>query len=210
MSGRFIVFEGLDTETLADQASRLAKWYKTETDIRSVVLTREPSEGLLGAQLRFIHRTNSLKIHQYALAAAENADRYYHLSRENGILDKLNQGNCVISVHYLLHTFLYQSSSLSLEWLLQINQNCIWPDVIFFIDTPVASILTKLVYKQGFDSKEVETQQSELENDRKSYLEVIEILSQQGKKIEILEGESSASVHNKCVEYIENSLRNVE
>jgi dTMP kinase len=205
MAGRFIAFEGIDTEILSDQAERLANWLRMEAGIKSVVVTREPSDGPLGAQLR-LFSGGRLTLHEYPLAALRNADGMDHLYREDGILNDLQKGSCVITVRYLLSSLICYSEVVSLDWLIRINQLCRWPDITFFLDTPVTSALTRIVYEHGFNSEEVDLQKVRLEKARSRYLKIIDLLLKQSKRIEVIESDSATVIHKKCIGFIQNSV----
>ncbi len=75
MPGRFIVLEGIDSSILADEAEQLARWVRTEG--QSFVITREPTDGPLGAQLRAL-LNGRLSVPEYAKALLFAADRLDH------------------------------------------------------------------------------------------------------------------------------------
>lgn len=202
MAGRFVVFEGIDTAVLTDQASRLATWLRSEG--LPVVTTREPTDGPIGAQIRLV-QNGRLTVDQLTLAALYLADRMDHLYRaEGGILSDLVENNYVVCTHYLLSAYVYQSDVASFEWLRQINQLCRWPDLMIFIDTPVESVLRQLVKREGYKAEELERQRATLENERDSYLQVIEQCGAEGDEVIRIDGnQPAATIHRQCRDLIE-------
>ena len=51
-AGKFIVIEGIDSQAIKEQAERLYGWLRKQRV--TVHLTREPSDGPFGSQIRFI------------------------------------------------------------------------------------------------------------------------------------------------------------
>lgn len=197
MAGRFIVFEGIDTDVLTDQASRLATWLRSEG--LSVVTTREPTDGPIGAQIRLV-QNDRLMVDQLTLAALYLADRMDHLYRaEGGILSDLKENNYVVCTRYLLSAYVYQSDVASFEWLRQINQLCRWPDLMIFVDTPVESVLRQLVKREGYKAEELERQRATLEKERASYLQAIEKCCAEGDEVIVVDGNKpAATIHREC------------
>ncbi len=205
MSGLFIALEGIDTKVLFDQTEYLAEWLRTEEKIESVIVTREPTDGPLGAQLHSISNER-LFLHAYPLAVLQNADRIDHLFREGGILDCLDKGSWVLSAKYLLSSFVHSDEHLSLEWLIQVNQLCRWPDLTIFFDIPVDNLLIKLVYEQGYKSEEVDKKRFLYEEMRHNYLKTIDFFIKQKKNIEIVSGENIEIIRANCIEIFQNKL----
>jgi len=141
MTGRWIVFEGMDSTVLEEQASHLAGWLR-RGGVPAVV-TREPTDGPVGAQLHLI-LSRRLTVDERAQALLSLADRLDHLYRDDdGILQELARDRYVIGIRYLLSAYADQSETVPWEWLERINAPCPWPDLTIFIDTPVQSGLER-------------------------------------------------------------------
>jgi dTMP kinase len=134
MQGKFIVFEGPDGNVLREQAQRLYARLR-ERGIK-VHLTREPSTGPIGGQIRQILDQRLDITDPQTIAAYFMADRSDHLHSENGILSHLANGEHVICVRYILSTYAFQGLNLDMEWLRALNQPFPVPDMTFYIDTP--------------------------------------------------------------------------
>lgn len=202
MAGRFIVFEGIDTDVLTDQASRLATWLRSEG--LPAVTTREPTDGPIGAQIRLV-QNGRLNVDQLTLAALFLADRMDHLHRMGGgILNDLEKNNYVVCTRYLLSAYAYQSDVASFEWLRQINRLCPWPHLMIFIDTPVESVIRHSVEREGYKAEKLEQQLATLQEERESYLQVIERCRKEGDDVHSIDGnQPAATVHRQCRDLVE-------
>jgi dTMP kinase len=197
VAGRFIVFEGIDSEVLTDQTRCLAGWLRSEG--LPVRVTREPTDGPIGAQIRLI-LDERLKVDELTRAALFLADRLDHLYRAgDGLLYELEQGYYVVCARYLLSAYAYQSEAADFEWLQQINRLCPWPDVMIFVDTPVQSCLDRLVRQAGYDAERLETQSAMLAEQRCQYLHIIERCRQGGQGVTVIDGDQPAeTIHREC------------
>jgi dTMP kinase len=203
MAGRFIAFEGIDKEVLSDQAERLAGWLRTEADVKSVMVTREPSNGPLGFQLR-LALNKRISLHEYALSLLSVSDRMDNFfgtgKEEDSFIQKdLQNGAYVLSIGYLLSTFAYKSDIITIDWLMHINCFFPWPDLMIFINIPVDSVLTRIIKERGYDEADVRIKREQLMKLQSSYLEIIDILREQGRIIEIIESDSMDVIHRNCI-----------
>lgn len=139
--GRFAVFEGIDGSGTTTQAALAAESFRR--DGLSVLLTREPSDGPIGALIRRAlqgslespSRTGPLSEQTLALLFA--ADRLDHLEAE--ILPALRAGQLVICDRYLLSSLAYQGATCPVEWVEQINAQAIAPDLTLFLEVKVST-----------------------------------------------------------------------
>lgn len=148
--GRLIVLEGLDGAGTTSQAAALAAWLR---DVRGVPVhvTREPSDGPIGVQIRAVlgHR---LTVDPRTLAALFAADRLDHLYYAGGVHDRLLAGEWVIMDRYYLSSYAYQSLKLDadgLRWLRDMHEPCLLPDITLFLDVPVAVCLERITVNRG-------------------------------------------------------------
>jgi len=129
VQGVFIAFEGIDGAGLTTQAILLERYLRSKGF--RVVLTKEPTDGLLGglikAALRGEWRTDSATL-QLLFAA----DRSHHV--KHCILPALREGKVVICDRYVLSSLAYGSVDLDYEWLFQINRVFPVPDVTIILD----------------------------------------------------------------------------
>ena len=201
---KFFVIEGLDGAGVTTQTERLKNWIDKKG--YEVSLTKEPSDGPLGALIR-LHlarrlffeeaKGNFVPLDDYCLALLFAADRMDHL--HNVILPRLNSGVIVISDRYYLSSLAYQSLKVDLRWIKQINSNCVRPDLTLFIDVP-AQICKKRIDRQRWHVEIYEDIEI-LEEVRRSYLSVIRELVIEGEKIEVING-------NQPVQKVQSEVTN--
>ena len=140
-SGRFIVFEGIDGAGTTTQVQRYAQHVRGKR--RLVHITREPSDGPVGALLRLAlaGRTTfaSANLAQ-TMALLFAADRLDHLTCE--IMPYLRDGAVVISDRYDLSSLVYQWASADKDagstdfrdWLRGLNRYARRPDITVVLD----------------------------------------------------------------------------
>ncbi len=215
MAGRFIVLEGVDSEVLADQAGDLGNWLRGEGLVADV--TREPTDGPFGAQLRLV-LSGRLKVDEFTKAALFMTDRMDHLHRAGGVLEDLARGVYVLGIRYLLSTYAYQCREVqaaaerrfgadapldALQWLRDINQLCPWPDRVIFIDSTVESCLQRIREREGAEVAADPALQSQYERDRAAYHAAIARCRAWGHEVLVIDGnQPGASIHRLCREAI--------
>ncbi len=130
MAGKLISFEGLDGSGITTQATLLRNYMLTKG--RDVVLTKEPTDGLIGgiikASLRREWRTNPL-----ALQLLMVADRSHHLATE--IEPALKKNMTMITDRYVLSTLAYGSPDVEMKVLQSLNTSFRKPNLTIIIDT---------------------------------------------------------------------------
>ncbi|NMB75766.1 MAG: dTMP kinase [Myxococcales bacterium] len=144
--GRFIVLEGIDGAGTTTQSRLLCDWLRSIG--RSVLPTREPSDGPIGHMIRAIlsgrlvvresvaagsPRVRALDPAAIALLFA--ADRIDHL--DNEVQPALARGIEVVSDRYYHSSLAYQSQDCPMPWVQQINRRAMAPDVTYLLDVPV-------------------------------------------------------------------------
>lgn len=135
MFGKFIVLEGIDGAGTTTQATQLVTALAHRGS--PVVLTREPSVGPIGREIRSLLRGGGLDPETMALLFA--ADRLDHLARE--VAPALARGAVVVCDRYDLSTLTYQSAthpegSAIVPWLRGINARARRPDLTIVLDVP--------------------------------------------------------------------------
>jgi len=164
--GLFIVFEGLDGCGSSTQVKLLTDYL--EKNKYSTVMTREPTDGLIGGLIRAALR-KEWKTDPMALQLLYTSDRAHHLSTE--ILPALKKQRIVISDRYFYSTIAFGGASgLSTEWLESINSNFIKPDIVFFLDVPPKECLKRI--EGSRISKELFEQEEKLRKVRAVYQEL--------------------------------------
>lgn len=197
MRGRFVAFEGTDSEVLSDQTRRMSEWLRSRT--KTVITTREPTDGPIGAQIRLIldKRLSMSELPQAVFFVVDRVDHFYR--KGDGILAELERGHWVVCAQYLLSAYAYQSDSTSFEWLVEINRLCPWPDLMIFVDTTVESSLQRMVRQEGFDAVRIEEKLTELTSRRENFLSAIDRCRLQGMAVSIVDGnQPAANIHRVC------------
>lgn len=141
--GRFIVFEGIDGSGTTTQVSRLGQRL-SEAGV-NVELSKEPSNGPLGAALRQVI-DGRVHLDPTSLALAFAADRADHLFNEyNGVVSLVEAGNWVICDRYVLSSLAYQpSEKVDQRWLEEVNSFAIEPDMTVFLDADPQTCLERI------------------------------------------------------------------
>jgi len=152
--GAFIVIEGLDGSGKTTQAKLLAAKLKKTYNAQ---YTQEPSRGKIG---KFI-RNRILYAEERPSTAVEAllfaADRIEHI--QNEVMPALAAGRLVISDRYVFSSLAYQGSAgLALEWIQNINQHALKPDLGLFVDVHPAVVLKRLRRRKSV-MENLETQQ---------------------------------------------------
>lgn len=196
-AGKFIILEGIDSQTLQEQGERLYGWLREQRI--AVHLTRQPTDGPFGSQIRFI-LDGRLEVDDVTLVLFFATDRMDHLNRTGGILERLASGEHVICLRYDLSSFAYQALDADLEWLRAINAKCHRPDLTLFIDTPVNACLESLAESNPYSSDELEQERKKLEKVRENYRRAIEVLRREGEKIVVIEGNRPAAAIERDVQ----------
>lgn len=139
MPGRFISFEGLDGSGITTQATLLRNYFLSKK--REVVLTKEPTDGLIGGLIRSCLR-KEWKTNPITLHLLYTADRAHHLVTE--IEPALKKNKTVITDRYMLSALAYGSLDMPLSILEQLNANFRKPHITFLIDTQPAICLERI------------------------------------------------------------------
>ncbi len=192
----FIVFEGIDGSGKGTQAKKLfSEITKGKFPSLSNVpakLTMEPTNGMIGKLIRkYLREEKIVTKEQRALLFA--ADRLEHLYKT--IFPTLNKGGIVISERYVYSTLAYQScEDIKLEWsyyidqetipffewLCDINQFAIPPDLTILLDIDPHKSISRFKSdggnkKRKWDKQEYfEKKLFMLGNIREKYLEIFE------------------------------------
>ena len=142
MSGKFIVFEGIDGAGKTTQVNLLLE--KLEAAGKSAYLTAEPTDLPTGRELRRV-LSGEVKKSNCEIATLFTLDRIAHNKDAMvGIERVLAGGYDVICDRYYYSTLAYQGFSTDYEWVKAMNVGCPEirrPDLCIFLDlTPEQSI----------------------------------------------------------------------
>jgi dTMP kinase len=130
--GRFIAIEGIDGSGTTLQTRALADWLGQRG--HTVLETREPSHGAIGALIRERLSVRAAALDPAALALLFAADRLDHITRE--VEPACRAGGVVLSDRYLLSSLAYQSLDCDAEWVRQINARAPRPDLTLLLEVP--------------------------------------------------------------------------
>jgi dTMP kinase len=138
--GLFVVLEGIDGAGTTTQAARWAAHLRAKR--RLVHVTREPSMGPIGSQIRLVlsHRVTLPSTYQAeTMALLFAADRLDHLASE--VEPYLRDGYVVLSDRYDLSSLAYQSitgkeveAARMVAWIRELNRAARRPDVTVVLD----------------------------------------------------------------------------
>jgi dTMP kinase len=143
--GVFICIEGLDGCGKTTQAKLLAKKLRKS---HNAVYTAEPSRGKIGTFIRKRCLYGEKRLSTVVEALLFAADRVEHV--ENEVLTALNEGRLVISDRYVYSSLAYQGAAgLSVEWIEQINEHALKPDLAIFIDVDPKTVMSRLKPKRS-------------------------------------------------------------
>ena len=128
--GIFIVFEGLDGSGQSTQAELLRHYFEDNKDL--VILTKEPTEDSKSGRMIRKVLTKEEKIEPDELQKLFVQDRKEHLN--NLIIPNLKNGKFVISDRYFLSTCAFGGINLDMEWLIELNDKFILPNITFLLN----------------------------------------------------------------------------
>jgi len=125
----FIVFEGIDGAGLSTQAFLLQDGL--EKLGFKVVLTKEPTDGLIGGLIKAALRCE-WKTDPWTLQILFAADRSHHV--RHYILPALKEGKIIICDRYLYSSLAYGSLECDYSWLKRINEGFPHADILIVLD----------------------------------------------------------------------------
>jgi len=154
MSGKFIVFEGIDGAGKTTQVNLLLE--KLEKEGKSAYLTAEPTDLPTGRELRRV-LSGEVKKSDCEIAALFTLDRIAHnKDAVAGIERVLAAGYDVICDRYYYSTLAYQGFSTDYEWVKSMNVGCPEirrPDLCIFLDLTPEESLERI--QKGRDKLEI-------------------------------------------------------
>lgn len=173
MTGKFIVFEGIDGSGTSTQADLLLKYFQNKKKV--CYLTSEPSNGPIGNMIRqgmkgrfiFSKGENPIldrgDLFDEQMAYLFAADRHDHLYNPiDGVINQVNNDAVVISTRYFFSSFAYHcSSDEDFALVKTLNSKFPNPDLVIYMDNPVSESLKRMSTRAFTD---------EYENERKLQL----------------------------------------
>ena len=138
VKGIFIVMDGVDGSGKSEM-TRVLQDYLSKNKKYNVLITREPTDGKYGKEVRDILKNeNDPKINSERMLELFIKDREEHL--KNTIIPFLNKSNehdvnIVISDRYYYSTISFQATQgLDMKMLIEINKEFLKPDIAFIMD----------------------------------------------------------------------------
>lgn len=195
----FIVFEGIDGAGTTTQAQAASAWLEESTQ-SPVFLTREPSQGPIGALLHQALRRR-IAFDPRVMSLLFAADRLDHLYEEMHL--HLKDDVSVICDRYYLSSMAYQmvDAPQDLEWIAQLNAKAVSPDLTILIDVP-ADVAMDRIYKGrlNLDLYEDLERQKQV---RQNYLHLADQHQRPDERIEVINGDRAKDqVHCRVRELI--------
>lgn len=130
----FVVIEGLDGSGKSTQTAKLKEWledyWKKNNGKRSIAVTREPTDGGVGALIRENLDSNGFTEKTFTLLFG--ADRLENIDRN--IKPNLKKGKGVISDRFVYSSLAYQGAQgADREWICEVNKQIIVPDLVIIL-----------------------------------------------------------------------------
>jgi dTMP kinase len=189
--GKLVALEGIDGSGLTTQAHKLANWFRGQG--QRCRLTKEPSEGPVGALIRLVVQKRLRELAQendldHWLALLFAADRQDHLT--NVILPTIRSGIHVITDRYYLSSFAYQGLKVHFDHLSAMNGRCRRPDLTVFLNVPVEVCRDRIDRERSQNrwGTDLYEEPDKLAQVRRKFSEAMDYLKARGDRIEIVNG----------------------
>lgn len=171
----FIAFEGIDGSGNTTQSKLLVAFLKSKG--LDVVLTKEPTEGKVGKDIRAVLR-KTRSVPPIELQRMFVADRKEHL--DTLVEPALKSGKTVITDRYMLSTLAYGGIDVELEKLREMNSAFMVPDITFIVDVPPEVALERVQRRltqggKGKEDAELFEELGKLKRVRENYLRVAKL-----------------------------------
>lgn len=195
--GLFIALSGLDGCGLSTQGMLLAVSLSRKG--LKVHLTKEPTDSLIGGLIRGVLR-GDWKTSSEALQLMFAADRANHLKNE--IIPALKRGEIVVCDRYAFSSIAYGSQNVNFDWLVQINNQFILPDLTFLIKVPPKICIMRLKkVRYSFELYEEEEKQRKI---WQNYEKIAEIFP----NIHVINGEQKEEkVLKEIIKIVDKELK---
>lgn len=193
ITGKFIVFEGLDGCGKSTQLENLRKRMSTlcrPAGKRKVFVTREPSDSVPGLICRGISK-KTIFVQRETEALLFAADRYEHIQSE--ILPQLYAGNHVLCDRFFMSNFAYQSVETDMDTIFQYNQaslELMVPDVTIFIDVTPEECERRRAVERATEEKYENVERARII--REHYMQAIDFLKDYNKEVLMINGMGDA------------------
>lgn len=181
MTGRFLVFEGLDGAGTTTQSRRLV------ARLPGALATNEPTDGLVGQIARRSLRGDPDAPPMAALPWLFAADRADHQHRR--VLPALEAGRDVVCDRYVPSSLAYQSLTLPLDEVWALNASFRVPDLVLWVRVPVDVALDRIAARG--EAREIYEHRERLVAVDAAYTRVFAFLEARGWPVVELDGMQS-------------------
>ena len=176
-AGQFIVIEGLDGAGTTTQCATLAAWLRVQgVDVHT---TCEPTDGPIGKLIRATLRQEEGHMSKHALPWLFAADRANHI--QTVVLPTLNKGNWVLSDRYVPSSLAYQSLSMPIDWVAELNAPFPRPVLTLFLDVPVDECIERIHSRD--EVREIFERRDKLTQVAKNYETVLNFMQDRGDHV---------------------------
>lgn len=154
LSGKFIVFEGIDGSGKTTQIELLKS--KLQSIGQNVHMTTEPTDRSVGKLIRQILR-KEINASEETLAALFVADRLDHIQNEDdGMAAKLEEEIHVISDRYYWSSYAYHGLSMPIAKVVEMNDIChqlLKPDLTIYLDLTADESMKRITQRNEAQEK---------------------------------------------------------
>ncbi|WP_417228254.1 dTMP kinase [Amphritea sp.] len=211
MTGKFIVFEGIDGSGTSTQADLLVQYFRRKGQV--CYLTCEPSSGPIGNMIRqgmkgrviFSKGENPVlekgDLFDEQMAYLFAADRHDHLYNPvDGVINQVNSGAVVISTRYFFSSFAYHCSSKEDFTLVKtLNSKFPDPDLVIYMDNPVGESIKRMSTRAFADEYENERKLKQVSDNYSKIFSEYE-----GAFLSLNATNNIDTIHHKIVEKVES------
>ncbi|MCG8619099.1 MAG: dTMP kinase [Desulfobacterales bacterium] len=145
LSGKFLVFEGIDGSGKTTQSRAVARRLKASG--LTVSSTFEPTDGPIGKLIRQM-LSGELPVDQRTIASLFAADRTDHLVHpETGVKALVDNGTTVVCDRYYFSSYAYHAQYIDMDWVIEanrLNADILRPDATLFIDVEPDTCLQRI------------------------------------------------------------------
>lgn len=182
MTGKFIVFEGLDGSGKGTMLAKTAEWlFNSNKGYDKILLTREPTFSGYGKQIRKL-----LKSDREPLTKAKQLlqlyldDRKEHL--DTIIKPALQLGSIILCDRYKYSTICYQQAQgIPVEKIISLHERMLVPDLVLILDVEPETALQRI--RSGRSSIEKFEKDFFLGELRENYLRLERLLPKEPIKV---------------------------
>lgn len=206
--GKFIVFEGIDGSGKSTQLDLLKS--HLESNGLNVYVTTEPSSREIGKLIRRV-LTKELTVSEQTLAALFVADRLDHIQNgDDGMLQYLDKGYCVLSDRYYWSSFAYHGLHMPIQQVVDMNAIChemLKPDLTVYLDLSADESMNRILKRneklEKFEKLEF------LQKIRQNYFIAFEQFNKD-LLIKVIDANQSVeSCHDQIVSQVTDLIQNV-